>query len=628
IGVLGHNTQTKGVRNDAQRVRGAVPGTAQPLQQGHPTWMNGMAGTGKTTIAYSLCQELDSSFRLAASFFCSRLPPECRDINQIIPSVAYQLARMSHPFRAVLSSLLDKDPDVHIRLPHRQFDALIAQPFLEVKDTLPDNLVVVIDALDECENKESTGRILDVLLTRSTNLPMRFIVSSRPEPEIRDEMDKQNEQAKSRVVLHELDRQFVQADIEAYLRATLEQMKPTEDQITALVQRAGILFIYAATAVRYIGYDKFRRNPRARLVSVLNSPGTADNKNKEIDELYTTILRGALDNPELDSVDVEDVNDTNRIHAALRPLWSVLHVSGASDLITTLHASFPGYILDSSRSKLYHCDLRAHNQTLALRCFDCLKDKRPQFNICGLESSYVSGDTVRQLEERIQNAISTELYYAARYWAVHLYSVSRSPSLVYELEEFLSMRLLLWMEVMNLKGRPGDMPEAIRLVEKWDMEFSANLTALVHDAWRFTMTFALGTVSKSTPHIYTSMLPFWPETSPITRAYARRTRGMIRVNGTAIVQRQHALLANWYFDGATESPTFSSDGSQIAVSVGSDVLLLSASTGQRVFSPFEGHGSLVLSLSFSPAVLPTVECSPVQKSQSDSDFMQQRGLLR
>ncbi|CAE6531259.1 unnamed protein product [Rhizoctonia solani] len=32
-------------------------------------WMNGMAGTGKTTIAYSLCEELAATGQLAASFF-------------------------------------------------------------------------------------------------------------------------------------------------------------------------------------------------------------------------------------------------------------------------------------------------------------------------------------------------------------------------------------------------------------------------------------------------------------------------------------------------------------------------------------------------------------------------------
>ncbi|CAE6471753.1 unnamed protein product [Rhizoctonia solani] len=209
-------------------------------------WLNGMAGTGKTTIAYSVCADLDARQQLGGSFFCSRLREECRDVNLIIPSIAYQLARFSRPFQYALSKVLEKDPDVHGRQPHMQFDALIAKPILEVQHTLPEELIVVIDALDECDQKESTERMLDVLLSKSTNLPIMFIVSSRPEPQIRDQMT--HERVKSRLVLHELDKGEVQADIDRYLREGLAQMNPSEAEITSLVERAGILFIYAATA--------------------------------------------------------------------------------------------------------------------------------------------------------------------------------------------------------------------------------------------------------------------------------------------------------------------------------------------------------------------------------------------
>ncbi|CAE6439915.1 unnamed protein product, partial [Rhizoctonia solani] len=72
-------------------------------------WLNGMAGTGKTTIACSICQELAYKGELAASFFCSRLRQECRDVNLIIPSIAYQIARFSPPFQAALSAVIEQD---------------------------------------------------------------------------------------------------------------------------------------------------------------------------------------------------------------------------------------------------------------------------------------------------------------------------------------------------------------------------------------------------------------------------------------------------------------------------------------------------------------------------------------
>jgi hypothetical protein len=88
----------------------------------------------------------------------------------------------------------------------------------------------------------------------------------------------------------------------------------------------------------------------------------------------------------------------------LNGLWSVLHVAPPSQLVTTLHASFLDYMLNSGRSKQSHCDLKKHNHILALGYFDCIKETQPQFNICGLESSYVPDEKVPDLETRVDEA--------------------------------------------------------------------------------------------------------------------------------------------------------------------------------------------------------------------------------
>ncbi|KIK59415.1 hypothetical protein GYMLUDRAFT_111311, partial [Collybiopsis luxurians FD-317 M1] len=52
-------------------------------------WICGMAGTGKSTIAKSMCLRLEDQHVLAGSFFCSQQIPECRDYHFIIPTLAY-----------------------------------------------------------------------------------------------------------------------------------------------------------------------------------------------------------------------------------------------------------------------------------------------------------------------------------------------------------------------------------------------------------------------------------------------------------------------------------------------------------------------------------------------------------
>lgn len=458
-------------------------------EAGSVYWLNGMAGTGKTTIAHSLCTQLDTTYQLGASFFCSRLLPECKKVNLIIPSIAYQLAQFSRPFKYALSRVLELDQDVHELSIQLQFKILIVKPLVDVRDALPESLVVVIDALDECDNQKCAGQILDALFTFTPDLPIKFLVSSRPESEIRDQMQKQeiDHRSSSRVVLHELDRCIVRADIEAYIREALDPMKLGEREIAMLVERAGLWFIYAATVTRYIGYDNFKRNPHARLQTILSVSGEDDNNPyKDIDNLYTIILKAAISDPELSGWEREDIqqvlntticarepltiaalsgllglHDVGRVHAALRPLWSVLHVVEASGLVTTLHVSFPDYMFDSSRSKEFYCDLVAHNHTLAYCCFDFIRRARPHLDTSMLDRTFID------LNATIRDAISSGLSYACRYWATHLQHVRRSPDIIERLEIFLSELLLLWMKVMDIEKRGHDRQEMLWQTERW-----------------------------------------------------------------------------------------------------------------------------------------------------------------
>ncbi|KAJ1305786.1 hypothetical protein OPQ81_010516 [Rhizoctonia solani] len=577
--------------------------------EGGVYWLNGMAGTGKTTIAYSVCKRLDAENKLAASFFCSRLRDECRNVNLIIPSIAYQLAHFSPPFQHALSSILEEDQHIEHKTLDQQFDVLIKKPLLTIKSVVGEEMVVVIDALDECENKDSTMSMLGMLLSKSTGLPLRFIVSSRPEPQIRDQMTE--DRVGSRLVLHELDRGAVQTDVERYIRDELKHMKPApeEDQISALVKRAGILFIYASTVVRYIGYDNFQSDPHGRLCDILNGPESEEDvEYEEIDQLYVTVLDAALGNRKLRKVQRDmmqqvlhtvicarepltvvglsgllQIDNPERVREVLRPLWSVLYIVEGNELVTTLHASFPDFMLESTRSKKYHCDSEAHNRKLAELCFTRIERTRPQFNICQLDSSHLPDHSVPDIKHRVEEAISSELLYACRYWADHVQAAKCSSSMVEQLLEFLSKRLLLWMEVLNLKGQMKAGMECMKLTAELcnRLEGQPELGELDQDAKRFVEAFALNPVSQSTAHIYVSMLTFWPRSRPMAKHYARFSRGPVKAEGTGLDRRQQAHLSTWAFEKKIYAMSVSPDGFHIALRIGEDVVVVVDSSSGR-----------------------------------------------
>lgn len=439
--------------------------------------MSGMAGTGKTTIACSFSNWLEEQKQLAASFFCTRTSPECRDASRIIPTIVYQLARYSMPFQSALCEVLGRDPDIGSKNITKQFERLLKVPLLKVKEAIPENLVVVIDALDECDDRRGVKLVLNMLFKFAPSLPLKFFVTSRPEPEIYSKIAAPSTTPRTIVHLHEIEKSLVQADIELYLKEELDTMSLTDEEIVQLATRSGNLFIYAATLVRYVQSSQGAVDPQLRLQSALAITSESDSASKyaELDALYREVLKTALQPKGLGSVEAENarmvlwtvlcvqepvnvevlatlagVNDSRRTLSALQPLRSVIYLSEASGLVSTLHASFPDFMFSEERSGPFFCNSTRHNQALARRCFDMMKEQL-RFNICRLESSFVPDAEVEDLEGRVLKAISSTLAYSCRYWASHLELTTNSNHLYSALEDFLSTRLSFWMEVLNLK---------------------------------------------------------------------------------------------------------------------------------------------------------------------------------
>jgi hypothetical protein len=368
------------------------------------------------------------------------------------------------------------DPDVGACDVSNQFERMLRKPLLEVKQTFPDDVVVVIDALDECTDAKSSQLVLDVLFRHVAELPIKFFVTCRPEPSVHKKLCSQDAHTRSVLHLHDVEESLVQADIETYLNAELEPISPSPEQVKLLASRAGKLFIYAATAVRYILPDGLAVDHHNRLMTMLETRSSSQNKaHDEIDELYSVILAAAMNNRRLEKEEVDRIRfilhtaicarepmtakaltallrikDERAARSALEPLRSVLHVPESSGVVSTLHASFPDYMLNRQRSGDFFCDLEVHSELLAQRCFETMVDSL-RFNICNLESSYVFDEDVLDLTARIEEFILPQLFYACRYWSDHIERAGMSDKLSSLIDDFLSQRFLFWMEVLNLK---------------------------------------------------------------------------------------------------------------------------------------------------------------------------------
>jgi len=453
-------------------------------------WMNGMAGTGKTTILYSLCEWLAKKQQLGGNYFCSRISSSCRDVHNIVPTLAYQLARYSLAFRSALCKVLEENPEASALDVKWQCEKLLKEPMQAVKTAMPEGVVIVIDALDECDDGDAFRVFLETLLKLAVDLPIKFFVTSRPEPAIREKMMAPG-YARSVLHLHDIEESIVEADIKKYLTEALGSISPppTPNDVERLAKRAGKLFIYAATAVRYICHPGV--DSSARLQTLLETVSGSTKQYDELNRIYTSILSAALAPDYLEDQEVNDIQLTlktvvcakepmtvetlalllslseARVRFSLQPLQSILHVQeGIQGLVSPFHASLPDYLFDACRSGEFHCEMAKHSEVLAGCCFDLMKD-RLKFNICKLESSFVFDKDVLDLQDRIKMFIPVALSYACRYWGKHLRQGNFTDMVHERLANFLTHQLLFWMEVLNLEKCMVIGTEMLYQIQTW-----------------------------------------------------------------------------------------------------------------------------------------------------------------
>ncbi|KAG8722612.1 hypothetical protein FRC08_017445 [Ceratobasidium sp. 394] len=588
-------------------------------------WMNGMAGTGKTTIACSLCHMLKSTNQLAASFFCSRQLPGCRDVSRIVPTLAYQLARRSPIFKHQLSQVLEDDPDICGVDVASQFEMLINEPLRKVDQAIrEDRMIIVIDALDECSDSSGAQLVLDVLFQFAADLPVKFFVTCRPDPTLLDRVSSEKQAVPSIFHLHNIEHSVIQADIETYLTAELAPVGVSDQDIKSLAERSGKLFIYAATAVQYIRPSNARVDPRSRLQTVLGvAPKSSGKIHERLDELYTTILSAALENAALESFEAANIRlvlhtvlcaqepmiiealasllglkSAKEAQLALEPLGSVLYVSDSPLPVSTLHASFPDYMRDQDRSKRFWFDPAIHHGILSRQCFATMKHLL-RFNICGLRSSFVLDKDVPDISNRVEKAIPSHLFYACRYWNEHTVQSSNVTVHASVLEDFFKNRVLFWMEAMSLKKCTELGVPILSEIYAWmkRANLSDDACALCLDAQRFSAVFSASPAYTSTPHMYVSILALWDRGGPMWMQYGTRTKGLV-AEGSALNNRIQSIVpVSWRTGDRITSAAVSHDGRRVVTSSQNHELhVWGAYTGTLFVGPFIGHTGLVHSV--------------------------------
>ena len=107
-----HGDRRGCLRGTRETVLNEIESWTRDFKKSPIFWLNGLAGTGKSTIAQTVSERVFTDGLLGASFFCSHDFEDRSDLHLIFPTLAFQLAHKYPTFRSALVPLLRSNPEV------------------------------------------------------------------------------------------------------------------------------------------------------------------------------------------------------------------------------------------------------------------------------------------------------------------------------------------------------------------------------------------------------------------------------------------------------------------------------------------------------------------------------------
>lgn len=374
-------------------------------KQDQPIYLlTGHAGFGKSTIAQTVAKRIDN---LGASFFFSRDDPLLRSNSRFFSTIAYQLCVFDEAFAEAIGRALGALQAYNAikTSPADQLTKLILEPLKSFNDTSP-TVVIVIDALDECEDFESLKgeNWRSIIWDGLTNLVktltfIRVFVTSRPHQHLSTLLPKNPLIYKKALSLNPSDPDVIQYLKTKLMNASSNPRWPgwtaSDDEISNLARRAAGLFIIAATSILYILDPRKTLSPSVYIKDL--TEGTTEvsdtNPHDVVDNMYKTVLKLTLvlgDSREqkqfqttvgsiiflrrqftlaaLASLLGDDIIAIRNIIAKLQAIITL------TDDKPQFHKSFVDYITNGARSHELCISQSQVHANLAYRCFRALGD--------------------------------------------------------------------------------------------------------------------------------------------------------------------------------------------------------------------------------------------------------------
>ncbi|KAG8918277.1 hypothetical protein FRC01_001950, partial [Tulasnella sp. 417] len=602
-------------------------------------WIRGMAGRGKSTIASTVAHSW--MYRASCAIYHFRRDENAVG-NRFVCTLARQLGKslVTEVRDAILKSVRENEDIGKERL-DEQFTTLLVGSLRDLRDfTHP--ILIVVDALDECESVFDAVRFVKLIDRHSSSLPpnMKFLLTCRPEAPLLVALEPR------RWHMEDLDSSSdVVNDITHFIQYSCAQIRndhdlpenwPSPGDVTRVAEMSQGLFQWARSAITYVR----ERSPTHRLQELLGRPSAwtgldglyhqvlSEPFSEKVDPLRRQILSWVLGTLVVTPYPIslaimeslcaghEVFKDQQDIIGCLQKdiladLSSLLFIPYSPDEpMRLMHTSIHDFLINRQRcgrQQQYFVDPVQHHLRLAGISLGIMnRELKPK--ICKLPG-HTSPNIV--VQDFFQNHVSKGLEYCCRSWSVHL--TKGAPQWETEPEDISDIllvftlvseqKLLSWLEVMSLVGATAEAYVAAMRVYQWLLKCpwktsDDSLETLWNDTQRFITVF-MQPISFGVRHIYASALPYCPTKTKLWEQYGSQAIGQI-LDG----ERQITWNANIWTSpvgSKVNDVAFSPDGAVLAS--GSDdgtIRFWDARTGALLAEPPTTCRGWIISVVFSP----------------------------
>jgi hypothetical protein len=392
-------------------------------------WLYGPAGAGKTAIARKVAELCEAQGLLLASFLFFRSDPNRNTMKPLVANIAYCIARVIPATHELIKNAIEADPLILTSSIEVQLTKLVFQPLQLLAGQgyyFSANFprLVVIDGLDECLDKGAQTNLIQFLASAmaQNQLPVRFLIVSRPEPHIKLAVALASQQ--TTFYRLELNNDFLpDEDIRLFLTDKFREIKtchpfcsgipslwPSEQQMDDLICKASGQFIYASLVVRFVNSACDSPMRQLDIILGLRPPIDHNLPFAELDALYTFILsctnnldlvlhilgvhsvlpefdRDGLWVYTVDAIECVLYLEQGDVPVYLSPLNSLLKVFDSTHAgrpeILFHHTSFMDFLDNPKRSKVYCIDAPKYHSLVAQWLFQALTNNgmRPQSSV-------------------------------------------------------------------------------------------------------------------------------------------------------------------------------------------------------------------------------------------------------